>query len=190
MTVSAGAVTLQSTAAHAATAGTPTTAQAGLPATVQMSGQLSGATLSGVNLGGVKLGTRKATRKLGKVARQRARANRAIAAAKAQIGTPYRYGGTGKGGFDCSGLVQYAWRKAGVKIPRVTTAQYRAIKTKVSWKNLRGGDLIFFYGKGHVGMYVGNGKMIHAPSSGKRVRIDKLNAWRRASFSGAVRPGL
>ena len=127
---------------------------------------------------------------LSRVARQRLRASRAVAAAKAKIGAPYRYGGAGPHSFDCSGFVQYAWRKAGVRIPRVTTAQYRGIRTKVSWNNLRPGDLLFFNGKGHVGMYVGKGRMIHSPSSGKRVRIDKLSAWRRANFSGAVRPGL
>ena len=113
-----------------------------------------------------------------------------MAVAKSKIGAPYRYGATGPHAFDCSGFVQYAWRKAGVRIPRVTTAQYRRIKPKVSWKDLRPGDLLFFNGKGHVGMYVGKGKMIHSPSSGKRVRIDKLSAWRKASFSGAVRPGM
>lgn len=131
-----------------------------------------------------------AKRKPSKAERQRARAIRAVAVAKSKIGSPYRYGGTGPHSFDCSGFVQYAWRKAGVRIPRVSTAQYRRIRTKVSWKNLRPGDLLFFHGKGHVGMYVGKGRMIHSPSSGKRVRIDKLSSWRRASFSGAVRPGL
>ncbi|HEY8475203.1 MAG TPA: C40 family peptidase [Natronosporangium sp.] len=129
-------------------------------------------------------------KKLSRAARQRLKASKAVAVAKSKIGAPYRYGATGPHAFDCSGFVQYAWRKAGVRIPRVTTAQYRRIKPKVSWKDLRPGDLLFFNGKGHVGMYVGKGKMIHSPSSGKRVRIDKLSAWRKASFSGAVRPGM
>jgi len=216
VTVSAGAVVLQGPAAHAATTryGTPSTAPTGsATTTVAAGGTLEGAglgaTTAGVNLVAAEAANAKkaeaerserstAQRPSGKkpgsglsrVARQRLRASRAVAAAKAKIGAPYRYGGTGPRSFDCSGFVQYAWRKAGVRIPRVTTAQYRGIRTKVSWNNLRPGDLLFFNGKGHVGMYVGKGRMIHSPSSGKRVRIDKLSAWRRANFSGAVRPGL
>jgi cell wall-associated NlpC family hydrolase len=125
-----------------------------------------------------------------KVARQKSKAGRAVVVAKNQIGDPYRYGGTGPGSYDCSGLVQYAWKKAGVRIPRVASSQFARIRNKVSWRNLRPGDLMFFHGLGHVGMYVGNGKMIHSPRTGERVRIDKLSRWRKASFSGAVRPGL
>jgi cell wall-associated NlpC family hydrolase len=125
-----------------------------------------------------------------RIARQKAKAQRAVAAAKNQIGDPYRYGATGPGAFDCSGLTQFAWKKAGVKIPRVAASQFAGIKRKVSWKNLQPGDLMFFRGLGHVGMYVGNGKMLHSPRTGERVRIDKLSSWRKASFVGAVRPGL
>ncbi|MEU7854619.1 C40 family peptidase [Nonomuraea sp. NPDC049141] len=124
------------------------------------------------------------------VARQQARARTAVSVAKDQLGDPYRYGATGPGSFDCSGLVQYAWKKAGVKIPRVTNSQFARIKKKVSWKNLKPGDLLFFHGLGHVGMFVGNGKMIHSPRTGQTVRIEKLSGWRKASFAGAVRPGL
>ncbi|WP_157244455.1 C40 family peptidase [Nonomuraea typhae] len=121
--------------------------------------------------------------------RQKAKAVKAVSVARAQVGDPYRYGGTGPGAFDCSGLVQYAWKKAGVKIPRVTHSQYARIKKKISWKSLQPGDLLFFRGRGHVGMYVGDGKMVHSPSSGKRVRVDRLSGWRKSSFAGAVRPG-
>ncbi|MFI6295486.1 C40 family peptidase [Nonomuraea sp. NPDC050790] len=130
------------------------------------------------------------TAKQSATARQKSKARKAVSAARAQIGDPYRYGGTGPGAFDCSGLVQYAWKKAGVKIPRVTHSQYARIKKKISWKSLQPGDLLFFRGRGHVGMYVGDGKMVHSPSSGKRVRIEKLGGWRKSSFAGAVRPGL
>lgn len=125
-----------------------------------------------------------------KAARQQVMADKAVAVAKKQIGDPYRYGGTGPGAFDCSGLVQFAWKKAGVKIPRITYSQFARIRTKVSFKNLRKGDLLFFSGLGHVGMYVGDGKMIHSPRTGERVRIEKLSGWRKSSFVGAVRPGL
>lgn len=124
-----------------------------------------------------------------RTARQRVKATKAVAMARRQLGDPYRFGGTGPGAFDCSGLVQYAWAKAGIKIPRVTYSQYARIKKKVTWSNLKPGDLMFFRGKGHVGMFVGHGRMIHSPSTGKTVRIEKLSGWRKASFAGAVRPG-
>lgn len=133
---------------------------------------------------------KKVTKKQAKAARQKVKAHKAVKVAKKQIGDPYRYGATGPNAFDCSGLVQYAWKKAGVKIPRVTYSQFARIKKKVSYKNLQPGDLMFFRGLGHVGMYVGKGKMIHSPSTGKTVRVEKLNGWRKSSFAGAVRPGL
>ncbi|MFC4007714.1 C40 family peptidase [Nonomuraea purpurea] len=131
-----------------------------------------------------------AAQKAAKIARQKVKARKAVAVAKDQLGDPYRFGGTGPGSFDCSGLVQFAWKKAGVKLPRVTNSQFARIRTKVSWRNLRPGDLMFFSGLGHVGMYVGKGKMIHSPRTGERVRIDKLGGWRKSSFVGAVRPGV
>lgn len=133
---------------------------------------------------------KRARKKLSKVARQRIMAAKAVSVAKKQIGDPYRWGASGPHAFDCSGLVYYSWKKAGVLLPRVTYAQYARVRKKVAFRNLKPGDLLFFRGKGHVGMYVGKGKMIHAPSKGKTVRIEKLSDWRKASFSGAVRPGL
>ena len=138
--------------------------------------------------GTAKVNTTKAVAQ-SKAAKQAVKAASAVTWAKKQIGDPYRYGATGPGSFDCSGLMQYAWNKAGVKIPRVTYSQYSGIKKKISWSNLKPGDLMFFSGKGHVGMYVGNGKMVHSPSTGKTVRIEKLSSWRKSAFSGAVRPG-
>jgi murein DD-endopeptidase len=120
--------------------------------------------------------------------RQR-RATVAVRYAKAQLGDRYRYGGNGPNAWDCSGLVKASWRKAGVTLPRVTNAQYRAVKKKVSWSHLRSGDLVFFYSKGHVGIYVGKGYMVHAPSSGRRVQKVKLGSHYHRQFSGAVRPG-
>ena len=121
--------------------------------------------------------------------RQQRRAAVAVRYAKAQIGDRYRYGGTGPNAWDCSGLAKAAWRKAGVTLPRVTTSQYRAVDKKVSWGHLRAGDLVFFYNKGHVGIYVGKGSMVHAPSSGRRVQKVKLGSYYHGQFSGAVRPG-
>ncbi|WP_188192891.1 C40 family peptidase [Nonomuraea sp. SYSU D8015] len=137
----------------------------------------------------VKAETTAKTAKARKIARQQSKARKAVAVAKDQIGDPYRYGAEGPGAFDCSGLTQYAWRKAGVKLPRVAASQY-ARGHKVSWKKLQPGDLLFFRGLGHVGMYVGKGKMVHSPSTGKRVQVVKLSGWRKASFVGAIRPGM
>ncbi|MGS2640580.1 NlpC/P60 family protein [Streptosporangium sp. LJ11] len=133
--------------------------------------------------------TVKAKARKSRAALQKVRAGKAVSAAKRQIGDPYRWGASGPGAFDCSGLVRYAWRKAGVSLPRITHSQYRSIRKKVSWSNLRPGDLLFFSGKGHVGMYVGKGRMVHSPSSGKTVRVVRLAGYYRSSFAGAVRPG-
>ena len=95
------------------------------------------------------------------------------------IGIPYRWGGTTKNGFDCSGLTMVSYRLNGLNLPRVSRNQFKAGKW-VSKAKLRPGDLVFFATKGgtrvtHVGMYVGNGNFIHAPRTGKNVRIEKLS---------------
>ncbi|MGW0803086.1 C40 family peptidase [Nonomuraea sp. NPDC002799] len=173
MTVTAGGLVLQAPTAQAATRGS-----AGI------------STVKAVKAVAVTAKSAKATSKRSaRIARQKVKARRAVAVAKGQVGDPYRYGATGPGSFDCSGLVQYAWKKAGVRLPRVASSQFVRIRTKISWRNLKPGDLMFFSGLGHVGMYVGKGKMIHSPRTGERVRIDKLGGWRKSSFVGAVRPG-
>lgn len=120
---------------------------------------------------------------------QRQSAKKAVRFARRQIGKPYRWGAEGPDRYDCSGLAMAAWRAAGVRIPRVTYAQYRKVDRKVKLKNLRPGDLVFFHGRRHVGIYVGGGKYLHAPRTGETVRVDKLGKWRRKQFAGAVRPG-
>ncbi|MEU5876516.1 C40 family peptidase [Spirillospora sp. NPDC047279] len=135
-------------------------------------------------------GTKAKLSKKQRLERQKKRAAYAVKYAHKQIGDRYRYGGTGPGSWDCSGLAGGSWRKAGVKLPRTTQQIYRAVKWKVSWKKARKGDLLFFYGgKSHMGIYVGKGYMIHAPSSGKRVKKVKLKGYYKRNFSGAVRPG-
>ena len=109
--------------------------------------------------------------------------------ARAQIGVPYRFGGTQPGrGFDCSGLVYYSYRQAGVAVPR-TVAQQMRFAAPVSAAELRPGDLVFFdtsYKGGHVGIYTGEGRFVHAPSSGGRVREEHLEQpyWHRRWIGG------
>lgn len=111
--------------------------------------------------------------------------SRAAEQALKLVGKRYRYGGsTPSRGFDCSGLVQYSYRQAGVVLPRTTEDQRRA-STRIRTMSLRRGDLIFFDQEGrknsHVGIYLGNGNFVHAPSSGKYVRTDNLESpyWSR-----------
>ena len=101
----------------------------------------------------------------------------ALAVALDMIGKPYRYGGASPRGFDCSGLVYYSYRRAGIEVPRTTTEQYRRSE-HLKLANLQPGDLIFFTisrrKPSHVGIYVGGGQFIHAPSRGKRVAYASL----------------
>lgn len=110
---------------------------------------------------------------------------RAAAHAQKFIGTRYQYGGDRPSrGFDCSGLIQYSYKLAGLKVPRNTKRQFRSTR-RVASNKLRRGDLLFFHQQGkrfsHVGIYIGNGRFVHAPSTGKRVKISTLKNryWRR-----------
>ncbi|GAB2860335.1 C40 family peptidase [Actinocorallia aurea] len=117
-------------------------------------------------------------------------ARTALDYAYAQLGKPYIYGGTGPTGYDCSGLTSKSWAAAGVAIPRTAASQYNYTASKrVSRENLQPGDLIFFSGLGHVGMYVGGGKMIHAPRTGKNVEIVSITSgYYYDRFVGGGRP--
>lgn len=113
------------------------------------------------------------------------RAAGAIAFAYGAIGKPYVWGATGPGSFDCSGLTQAAWRSAGVSLPRTTYTQINAGR-RVSRDQLAPGDLVFFYsGVTHVGLYIGNGQMIHAPRPGSTVRVAPIDSM---PWAGASRP--
>jgi cell wall-associated NlpC family hydrolase len=107
-----------------------------------------------------------------------------MAAARAQLGKPYVYGNAGPGSFDCSGLTQFVWAKAGVALPHNAAAQYASVR-HVPAGAARPGDLVFSSGLGHVGIYIGGGRMIHAPQSGERVEISPLHA----NTVGFGRPG-
>jgi len=113
-----------------------------------------------------------------------------VATARQLLGIPYQYGGsTPESGFDCSGLVQYSYHQAGLAVPRTSKQQYRQAQP-VSRRHLQPGDLIFFrnrYGSfvSHVGIYLGKGEFIHAPSSGKKVAINRLDEayWKKHYYS-------
>ncbi len=117
-------------------------------------------------------------------------ARTALQYAYQQLGKPYIYGGAGPNGYDCSGLTMRAWGAAGVSLPHNAAAQYSLTASKrVSYENLQPGDLIFFSGLGHVGMYVGDGKMIHAPRTGRNVEIVSITeGYYRSRFVGGGRP--
>lgn len=111
------------------------------------------------------------------------------------VGTPYRWGGnTPESGFDCSGLIGYVYREAaGVQLPRTTQALINMPVPMVDSQQLRSGDLVFFATAGgqqvtHAGIYVGNGRFVHAPRTGGTVRLDYLSTsyWQR-SYLGARR---
>ena len=115
-------------------------------------------------------------------------AERAAAVAVQQVGSAYRYGGASPAGFDCSGLVQYSYRKAGMQVPRTTGQLWQSAGT-VAFDDLQVGDLLFFRFDGkmsHVGIYIGEAQFVHAPSSGKEVSIESLDAdyYRRALIRG------
>jgi cell wall-associated NlpC family hydrolase len=116
------------------------------------------------------------------------KAEKALAFARAQIGKPYVWGATGPGSYDCSGLTQAAWKAAGVDIPRVTYDQVNA-GTTVSLSAAQPGDLVFFYDDiSHVGIYIGNGMMIHAPKPGAYVREESIYYDGESAIHSVVRP--
>lgn len=116
--------------------------------------------------------------------------NAIVRRAKSCIGVPYRYGGTDRRGFDCSGLVLYSYQPAGVSLPRSAKSQFKSGK-RITLSQAKPGDLLFFKTNrstiSHVGIFIGNGSFVHAPSKGKNVRIDKLsNPYWKKVFAGSV----
>ncbi|MGZ8794029.1 MAG: C40 family peptidase [Gaiellaceae bacterium] len=99
---------------------------------------------------------------------------RAAKIALRAVGVPYRWGGASpSGGFDCSGLVHWAYGRLGIGLPHSSYALY-GLGRRVSRSRMKPGDMVFFSGLGHMGMYIGGGRMVHAPSSGRLVEVVKL----------------
>ena len=109
--------------------------------------------------------------------------DKAVQAAQTKLGSPYVYGAAGPNSFDCSGLVQWAFKQAGLNLPRTSYAQ-AAAGTPVSQSDLRPGDVISFYGGSHSGIYAGNGNVIHASTEGQPVKLAPIASM---PFDGARR---
>jgi peptidoglycan DL-endopeptidase CwlO len=102
------------------------------------------------------------------------------------LGVPYVWGGSSPSGFDCSGLVAYVYAQVGVSLPHYTGAQWN-VGVPVSRSDLQPGDLVFFDGLGHVGIYIGGNSFIHAPHTGDVVRISSISGWYADTYVGARR---
>ena len=117
------------------------------------------------------------------------RAGRVVSYALQKVGMRYVAAAAGPTSFDCSGLTMQAWRQAGVSLPHYSRSQF-AVSRRVSLSEARPGDLVFYFGRGahHVGLYIGNGKMVHAANPRSGVRIDSvLGPWYAQRFSGIGR---
>jgi cell wall-associated NlpC family hydrolase len=103
------------------------------------------------------------------------------------LGTPYQWGGASPGGFDCSGFIMYVFSQIGVSLPHNAAAQY-GYGTPVSSDQLAPGDLVFFDGLGHAGIYIGGGQFIHSPHTGDVVKISSMaDSWYASTYVGARR---
>ena len=108
---------------------------------------------------------------------------RAAAIALRAVGVPYRWGGTSPAaGFDCSGLVYWAYGRLGIELPHSSYALHE-LGRPVARSKMKAGDLLFFSGLGHVGIYIGRGRMVHAPHSGSRVQVVRLG---KSSYGGRL----
>jgi len=109
---------------------------------------------------------------------------RVVKLALHQVGIPYAWGGTSRSGFDCSGLVRWVYSNLGVLLPHYTVSQFQH-GSSVHRRALKPGDLVFFNGLRHVGLYIGHGEVVHAPHSGTRVSVAPLSSV--GGFAGARR---
>ncbi|MDI3418291.1 C40 family peptidase [Streptomyces luteolus] len=149
-----------------------------IPALLTRAGTASALTLAAV--GGTALAP-------GAVTEAASASARALQVAAAKKGSPYRYGASGPRRFDCSGLTQYSFKKAGKKLPRTAAQQYNRTR-RVSSDRRERGDLVFFHSGRkiyHVGIYAGKGRIWHAPKTGDVVRLQKI--WTSSVSYGRVR---
>lgn len=111
----------------------------------------------------------------GAVVAKPSKAERAVEVALDAVGTPYRWGGESpSSGFDCSGLVRWAYGRVGIELPHNSYALYSEGR-RVSNSGMQPGDILFFEGLGHVGLYLGRGRMVHAPQTGRSVEVVRLS---------------
>jgi cell wall-associated NlpC family hydrolase len=104
------------------------------------------------------------------------------------LGTPYVWGGASPSGFDCSGFAMYVYAQLGISLPHNAAMQYSSVGVSVSRSDLQPGDLVFFDGLGHMGIYIGGGQFIHAPHTGDVVKISSLSdSWYASTYVGAKR---
>ncbi|MET7938170.1 C40 family peptidase [Streptomyces sp. NPDC005322] len=114
-------------------------------------------------------------------------AAKALRVAASKKGAPYKYGAAGPNRFDCSGLAQYAYKRAGKRLPRTAAAQYNRTR-HIAARSRKKGDLVFFHSGGsvyHVGVYAGSGRLWHAPKTGEVVRLERI--WTGKVWYGHVR---
>jgi cell wall-associated NlpC family hydrolase len=110
-----------------------------------------------------------------------------VGVAMQYLGTPYVWGGSSPGGFDCSGFVMYVYSQVGVSLPHNAAAQFGS-GVPVSRDQLQPGDMVFFDGLGHVGLYIGGGQFVHAPHTGDVVKVSSLSdSWYASTYVGARR---
>jgi cell wall-associated NlpC family hydrolase len=114
-------------------------------------------------------------------------AAQAVQIALGEQGVPYVWGGESPSGFDCSGLVAWAYAQVGISLPHFTGSLWN-VGTHVSVDQLEPGDLVFFHGESHVGMYIGGGQFVQAPHTGDVVKVSSLSdPWYSSGYDGAVR---
>jgi peptidoglycan DL-endopeptidase CwlO len=117
------------------------------------------------------------------------RGQKAVGIALRYLGTPYRWAGASPAGFDCSGFVMYVYGKLGIGLPHSSSMLWE-VGRPVARHDLRRGDVVFFNGLSHVGIYVGGGRFVHSPHSGDVVKISRFSEdWYASTYDGARRYG-
>jgi cell wall-associated NlpC family hydrolase len=163
----------------------PVAAPAPEPSTMQVSKLVNGVTAEMKNITPAVQKPYVTVAKSSSTASPAAMRKAAVSNALSKVGKPYRWGASGPNAFDCSGLVKWSFAQAGRALPRTSRAQ-STTGTSVSRANLRPGDLVFFYKPiSHVGIYIGNNKVVHASRKGQPVKVSDMS---RMKFTKAVRP--